>query len=347
MRRMLRQPLGRATLGLAGLGATAWIVMAAFGMQVMPSYLAGWLFCLALPLGALPVVMLLELCGVTEAGDAGWAILLPLRRIVLLQPALSLFAIPVLLRMGALYHRPEAGSRAPAGWMATGFFDARMIVLLLAWTGLALLFGRPPGRAPRQGLAALGFCLHLVLGTLAALDWVMSLDPGLNSSAFGLIAISMQVSTALCVAVLGLALASRGRPVAPEATPLLLVAVGIWMFLHFIQFLVIWSGNLPGEIVWYQHRIGGLGGASLWFGFSSAILALVALLPHRLSRTPWILASAAIMLLLVHLVEMLWLVTPGFRGRFTLSLPDLSALLGVAALGCGLLLAARPAEVGR
>ena len=339
MRRMLRQPLGRVTLGLAGLAAITLIVTAAFGMPVMPSYLAGWLFCLALPLGALPVVMLLDLAGVSD-----WAILLPLRRILLLQPALSLAAIPVLLGAGGLYHRPGSASPPPAGWMATGFFDGRMVVLLLVWTGMALIFGREPSRGPRPGLAALGLCLHLVLGTLAALDWLLSLDPGMNASAFGLVAISMQVSTALCVAVLALALPSHGRPVPAEATPLLLVAIGVWMFLHFIQFLVIWSGNLPREIVWYQHRIGGLGGTALWFGFTAAVLALAALLPRRLSRTPWILASAAVMLLLVHLTEMLWLVTPGFRGRFTLSLPDLGAVLGIAGLGCGLLLAFRPAR---
>jgi hypothetical protein len=335
MRRMLHDPLWRLLLGTTAVVVVAWILMAALGLQVMPSYLAAWLFCLALPLGALPVVMLLELVGVTD-----WAVLPPLRRILLLQPAASLFAIPVLLGAGTLYHRAAAAS-PPGRWMATGPFDARMVASLLAWTGLALLFARQPRGGPRQGIAALGLCLHLVIGTLAALDWVMALDPGLNSSAFGLIAISMQVSTALCVAVLVLALRSHGRALPTEATPLLLTALGAWMFLHFIQFLVIWSGNLPKEIVWYQHRIGGLGATALWFGFTAAILTLAALLPRRFSRTPWVLASVAVMLLLVHLVETLWLVTPGFRGHFTLSLPDLPALLAVAALAGGLLASAR------
>jgi hypothetical protein len=38
------------------------------------------------------------------------------------------------------------------------------------------------------------------------------------------------------------------------------------------------------------------------------------------------------MLLLVHLLEMLWLVTPAFRDSFSLALPDLTAVLGLAGL---------------
>lgn len=331
--------LQQAMLGAGVLGTLAWIVMAMSGLQVMPSYLAGWLFCLSLPLGALPLVMMLELSGVAD-----WTLMAPLRRLLLLQPVVSLFALPVLLRMGTLYHRPGMASPPPAGWMSTGAFDVRMIVLLLIWTGLALIFSRQPSRGPRQGLAAIGLCVHFVAGTLAAMDWVMSLDPGLNSSVFGLIVISTQVSIALCVAILALALPSRRDPLPGEAAPLLLVVLGVWVFVHFIQYLIVWSGNLPTEIVWYQHRIGGLGGGAIGFGAAAALLALAILLPHRLARAPWVLVSVAIMLLLVHLIETLWLVTPGFHDRFTISLPDFPALLGIVGLAGGSLFLTRPAE---
>ena len=319
-----------------GIGLLAVILLAAlagFGRSVMPSYLAGWLFCLSLPLGALPVLMLLELFGVAD-----WAITVPLRRFLLLQPAASLFAIPVLLRLGSLYARPGVPQPPPAGWTAPGFFGARMIVLLLIWTGLSLIFLRPPPRQPRRLLAGSGLFLHFVIGTLAASDWIMLLDPGLASSAFGLLTISLQISVALCAAILVLALGSGGRALPAVATPLLLAALGSWMFLHFIQFLIVWSADLPTEIVWYQHRTGGLGGAALWFGSAAALLTIVSLLPHRSSRAPWLLASISAMLLLVHLVEIFWLVTPGFRGRFTISLPDLAALFGLCSLSAAFLL---------
>lgn len=324
----------RLLLGTGLLAVIAWIVMSAAGLQVMPSYLAGWLFVLALPLGALPIVMLLELFAVQD-----WAITQPLRRILLLQPVVSLFALPVMFRVTALYHHAGMTSPAPAGWMAPGFFIGRMIAILLIWTGLALLFSQPRIR-PRQGLAAVGLFLHFAIGSLAGLDWMLALDPGMSSSAFGLLTISIQISIALCAGVLVLMI--RRQTISSELAPLMTVAIACWMFLHFIQYLIIWSGNLPTEIGWYQHRITGLGGGAIWFGFTAAVLTLCLLLPHRLVRAPWALASVAVMLLLVHLVEMLWLVTPGFRGQFTLSLPDVPVIIGVIGLAGSFLLAAEP-----
>ena len=319
-------------LGVGALGAIAWSVLAASGEPVMPSYLAAWLFCLSLPLGALPLLMGFELLGIV-----GWPIVVPLRRLLVLQPLAMLFALPVLLRGSVLYARPGLHRPPAADLLAPGLFAGRMIVMLLIWTGLCLVFLRPAASGPRRRLAAAGLLLHFAIGSIAAVDWIMLLDPGLASSAFGLLTIILQSSIALCAAILALALASIGRAMPREATPLLLAALGCWMFLHFTQFLIVWSANLPTEIVWYQHRSLGVGEAVPWFGFTAAILALLTLLPHRLARTPWIAAAVAAMLLLVHLVEMLWLVTPGFRGRFTVSLADCAAMIGLVALSAGFL----------
>ena len=152
-----------------------------------------------------------------------------------------------------------------------------------------------------------------------------------------MLAISAQLSVAVCAACLVAALGTTGASMPIELAPLMLLTLGGWVFLHFIQFLVIWSADLPAEIVWYEHRMVGLGETALWFGFAAALLTLGLLLAPRLRRTPWVLASAGAMLLLVHLIETLWLVTPAFRGRFTLSLPDVLAMLGLVALSTSLL----------
>ena len=321
---------GRIILGVGLLASLAWLLAAALGMQVMPSYLAGWLFCLSLPVGALPLLMLLELLGLQDR-----PLTATLRRILPLQPAVALAALPVLLREQALYHRPGL-SPGLARWMAPAPFNGRMALILLIWTVLCLVFSRPP-RRPRHTLAGFGLCLHAAVASLAAFDWILFLEPGLNSSAFAVLAISAQLSVALCAACLGLALGASGRSMPTELAPLMLLTLAGWVFLHFIQFLVIWSADLPDEIVWYQHRIVGLGGTALWFGFAASLLTLALLLAPRLRRVPWVLASIAAMLLLVHLIETLWLVTPAFRGRFTVSLPDGLAMLGLVALSASLL----------
>ncbi len=320
----------RIPLGFGLMAAAAWIILALAGGAVMPSYLAAWLFCLAFPVGALPLLMLAELFGIV-AGP----ILTSLRRMVALLPLVALFCLPVLLHPGVLYRHPVAGA-----WMAHGAFAGRMIVMLLLWSVMALAFMRPPLRAPRTAMAAAGLCLHLVIGTVAAFDWIMALDPSVNSSLFGLLAMSGQISAALCAAVFVQA-AAGDRALPTRTAPLLLVAIGSWLFLHFIQFLIIWSADLPSEIGWYQDRIGGLGGAAIWFGVAAVALAFAAMLPRRLARNRALLASVSAMLLLVHLLESLWMVTPSLRRRFDLPPADLLAMLSVAALAAGCLLSPR------
>ena len=64
------------------------------GASAMPSYLADWLFWSSLPLGALPVVMLLDLAG----PDAGFGLEPALRSLLWLTPLAGLLMIPVLMR---------------------------------------------------------------------------------------------------------------------------------------------------------------------------------------------------------------------------------------------------------
>jgi hypothetical protein len=332
----------RAAALLGVLGLAACVVLAVLGGAVMPSYLAVWLFWIALPLGALPLVMALELASPGEL-----ATLAALRRVLALLPLAALLAIPVVVRAAALYgHASPArhGYAGDPGWTTPWLLVLRMVVMLAIWTALALVFARPPSRgAPRRGLAIAGLMLHAVLGTVAAVDWVMSLAPGLASSAFGLLLIAAQAGAALSVAILLVALprtASHEDALVPtRVAALMLALLGMWVFLHFVQFLVVWSADLPAEIVWYQRRDGGLGAAAIWFGLAAAVLALVVLLPRSLARRAGVVAGIAALLLLAHLVEMLWLVTPSFRGHFTISLADVLALAGVGGLVTAFLLA--------
>ena len=62
-------PLLAIAIGL--LAAAGWTAMALADADVMPSYLAAWLFALAVPLGALPLVMALELIGLLALDGAG------------------------------------------------------------------------------------------------------------------------------------------------------------------------------------------------------------------------------------------------------------------------------------
>ena len=328
MRRSVLVPLGIGILALAGLA-----VMASTGVRVMPSWLAGWLFVLAVPAGALLVVSCLETFG--EDPDSSLSALLPplmppLRRLLPLMPAASLLGLPVLLLPGTLYD-PHAWPVEGIGrsWFAHGWFEGRLVLFLLLWSGLALVFATPSAR-PRRRLAGLAFALMLVTGTLAALDWVMSVEPGLASNAFGLLVLAGQAVSAIAAATLLAGPAAR-----PAFRLPLLAMLALWMFLHFTQFLVVWSANKPSEVGWYLHRMAGLSAVSLWFAVLAGT-ASVALLLHRSTVRADIMAALARLVLLVRLVESFWLVTPAFRDGFVVTPTDLLCAVGPAALLFGI-----------
>ena len=331
-------PLLAIAIGL--LAAAGWIVMALADADVMPSYLAAWLFWMAVPFGALPLVMGLEALGRSE-----WPALLTLRRACLLLPVGAVLALPVLFSTAVLFRRPDIDSPLPAAWMAPGFFIARAVVILAVLSVLAVLFSRTPA-VPRRSLAMAGLALHVCLVSLAAVDWVLALQPGIGSSAFGVLLMASQIGIATSLAAFLLAVTTPAAASLSGLGLLLAVLLASWAFLHFMQFLVIWSANLPHEVVWYTARTPGLGSFTVWFGVAACVLAL-GLLPTALAKAPPVLATVAAMLLALHLAETLWLVTPAFRGSFIVTLPDGLAVVGLGGLLVGLLLLVLPRQGGR
>lgn len=329
---------GRAVPVLAA-GVLLLVVLAllgAAGFRVMPSYLAAWLFVLSVPVGALLLVTGVEAFGESfvPAPDAarlphGGAVLQELRALLPLLPVAALCGVPVLLLSGSLFPA-DAWPADGIGriWFGRAFFDLRMVVFLLAWSGMAVLFAAAPRPGARRGVAGIAFGLNLAIGTLAAIDWAMAVEPGLASSSFGLLVMSGQALSALAVAALLAGPVAAGRAALP-----LLVLLSAWLFLNLTQFLVVWSANKPAEAEWYLRRIGGLGAAGLWF--AAGVLVLAMLLLSRRDAGRFVVPLAALVLLL-RLVESFWLITPGFRGAFTLTAADLVAFGGTAALLAGL-----------
>ena len=335
--------------GAAALGATAALA-ALTDLTVMPSYLAAWLFWLALPVGTLPLLMLLELTDVQQAARVSPA----LRRLLMAAPAVFVLIAPLLFRLGDVY--PWAGQAAPGDglgrfWWQPGFFIGRSIAYLLVWLVLAMVFIRPPepdaGRG-RRAAAIVGLMLHVVVVTLAAIDWVMSVQPGWYSSEFGLLLLVAQCAIALAAAVL-IGDGARRQPASSSPGLLLLALAAAWIFLHFMQFLVVWAGDLPAEIAWYLPRSAGIGAATAWFGaLGGFVLPFLVLLVPEMRRRTAVVMGVAGLVLFVHLLEMLWLVTPSFRSRFIVSGTDLLILVGIGGFALGSMLTfgeARPAQV--
>ncbi len=309
--------------GVAALGLGGLLALSLSGQVVLPSYLAAWLLVLALPLGALPLVMGAVWLEVDHA-----PLVRALRALLPFMPLAAAMAIPILIEWRVLYPDGPPPTSFARIWETTASGVIRAVVCLVLWTILAFVYRRPSSLEPRQARLALpGIALHLVMGTMVAADWVGAVDPGLNSSGLGLLVIVAQCGFAYAAALL-LATWSGERP-EPAASALLAVLASAWLFLHFTQYLVVWSANLPLEVVWYLQRDGGLGMAVEIAAILAVLLAVAA------GLTGWRglgLLMVAGLLVLVHGLEWFWLVIPTSRGAFGLNWCDLSALIAVAGL---------------
>ena len=256
---------------------------------------------------------------------------------LVLMPAAALLGLPVLLASHSLYPwAAHPGAGFAGAWFRPVWFGLRGLVYLAIWTGLCLSALRPPEGRARGLLCSFGLVAHVVIGTLAAADWVASLSSGLNAAGFGLLLLTAQSGIALSAALLLVRQAPRRAPV------LLVLAAGPWAFLHVIQYLVIWSADKPAEIVWYLHRENALGVFAVWLGVAGFAASLVLLRTGPVRR--FITATAAL-LLVAHVVEIFWLVTPSLRGSFTISLLDIAVFAGLAGLAWVSIRAWRPAQV--
>lgn len=119
---------------------------------------------------------------------------------------------------------------------------------------------------------------------------------------------------------------------------LLLASVMLWAYMSFSQLLLIWSGNLPEEIIWYHRRIEG---GWLWVGVFLAIfyfgLPFAILLIRPFKRRPHRLQWLAIALVAVSVVHYFWLISPvgaarlagAEAGPLAVHWLDLAALAGL------------------
>jgi hypothetical protein len=193
-----------------------------------------------------------------------------------------------------------------------------------------------------QRFSGPGLILYGLMVTFAGIDWVMSLEPEWYSTIFGPVMATSQMLPALALAIVIATFLTAHPPLSGIATPavwndlgnLLLAFVMLWTYMAFSQFLLIWSGNLPEEIVWYIVRSEGgwqwLAVALAVFGFA---LPFTLLLSRHIKRDPSRLRVVGLLVVAVSLLYHFWLIVPAFwPGQFWVDWMDVAAVVGVGGL---------------
>jgi protein-S-isoprenylcysteine O-methyltransferase Ste14 len=319
-------------------GAGGLAVCAATGViwagAMFPAYLVAYLFWFGIAMGCLCLSLIHNLVGgywglmLRRLLEAGALMMVPLA--VLFVPILIglnqiyPWAVPEVVNTHELVKHKEAYLNGPA-------FILRAGIGFVIWITLAWL--NPRGTVHRNShghvakgswlytLSGPGLLITAVTGSLAAIDWGMSLDPDWYSTIYGvMVMIGWGLLTFATLVLTTYLLTRVSADVRTAATPgrlqdvgnLMLAFTMLWAYMSFSQYLITWAGNLTEEIPWYLRRNFGA-----WKVVVVLLMAVHFLVPflgllfRETKRKVENLVIIAVIIIVMHLIDLTWLVLPG------------------------------------
>jgi len=246
--------------------------------------------------------------------------------------------LPIAVFMSDLY--PWANSTFHWGaydwfkrvYLNQGFFYARFLIYFLIWIGFASILrksshaqdesgdGRETDR--RSNIAAPGVVVYVLTVTFAFTDWVMSLDPHWFSTIYGFWFVICQGLGAMSIVTIFVTSLKDKKPYSDVLTPVvtrdlgnvLLAFTMFWGYFSLSQFLIIYSGNLPEEIIYFLRRMEGV-----WLAIGTILVCcqffapFLFLLSGNTKRNPNLLRAVAILILTMRVLDHFWTTLPYFQ----------------------------------
>lgn len=352
-------------IALCALAAVLGLIQEGGMAHLQHSWLLAVVFFITLGLGGLFFVLIQYLV------RAGWSVVvrrlaehvagsLPLMGVLLLP-----IVVPTIFGSGQLYHWADPHELAEshllqekAPYLNGWFLLIRVAIYVGVWTLLVRAFNRrslaqddtgdpelTKWMQMRAAPSVLAFALTL---TFFAFDMLMSLSYEWFSTIFGVYLFAGSALALFATLVLlALRFERRGELRGIVTTEhyhdlgkLLFAFVFFWGYIAFSQFMLIWYGDIPEETVWFQQRwVGSWKHVSLLLLFGHFLLPFLGLLSRHVKRNRALLAGWAAVLLLMHLVDLYWLIMPTLSPEgVSIGIIDFACLFGVGGLFFGGLL---------
>jgi hypothetical protein len=327
---MRRRLLICTALGFAGCA----LGLAIDAKTALASYLVAWTAVSAISIGALAVLLTSYLV------RAGWTrdLYLPLSGAALTMPAIGVLFIPVLIGISVLYPWAASGDVLPAfkaAYLTPWFFALRSILYFAIWTALALWAAIAYGNdAAMKRAASAGLMVWALASSWAGVDWLESVEPHFHSSIYGLLMLGFDLLAGLAFGMIVLLAFKRSQTMANTAyAGVLLSVLLLWAYFHAMQYIIIWTGNIPEEVVWYLKRLDGGWGFALWALFIGQFIvpffALLSAAVREGTRALLIIAGAT--LALRYLEAAVLILPPLDVGNWALLLDLPAAILATGA----------------
>jgi len=345
---------------IVGVGALSAAVL--LGMhdlaKLQRAYLVAFMYILSIALGALWFVTLQHLT------NAKWSVVVRRAAEILasnmwLVAVLSLgVVVPMLLGSSDLYAwldharvQQDHILHHKAAYLNIQFFTVRWLVYFGFWIWLARRFLSLSVQQDRDGGSEISSKLRRISApsmiafaltlTFCSIDLVMSLDALWFSTMFGVYYFAGCVLSGYCT--LGLFLMwiqSKGRLTTAvnsehyhDIGKMMFAFTVFWAYIAFSQFMLIWYADVPEETHWYHWRFeGGWKVVSALLLVAHFAVPFFGLMSRHVKRNKRTLAFWAVWILVIHYVDLFWLVYPDGSGDVPLTAVDILCWLGVLAV---------------
>ncbi|MGH2574580.1 MAG: quinol:cytochrome C oxidoreductase, partial [Ignavibacteria bacterium] len=302
--------------------------------RAMFNYLWMYMFLVSIGIGSLALVSLEYLVGAT------WST--PFRRVseflAAVTPALVILVIPLLYGMHDLYHWTHSEAvkgdellQSKAPYLNLQFFIIRVGICLLIWLLFYLFFIRnsekqdqtkdPKLTTKNIRLSVVFTPLFIITITVAAVDWMMSLEPHWYSTIFGVYYFAGTVVASLAAVTLISVLLKEGGYLHPRITNQNFYSLGtmlfgfnvFWTYIAFSQYLLIWYADLPEETFWLMHRWeGSWKYVSIALLFVHFIIPFLVLISRNAKTNLKTLKIMSVWMLFAHMLDLYWLIMPTY-----------------------------------
>jgi hypothetical protein len=347
-------------VGVVALGASLGLGFTGDKKAFLHSYLVAYGWILSIGIGALWWVTLQHLV------NAKWSVVV--RRVGELlaanMPLLALLSLPIVIPtlMGdtTLYIWADAkGMHADhllakkVAYLNITFFAVRLVIYFGFWILLSRFFLKKSLEQDKSGVAEVQKKLQAVSApsmialaltlTFASIDFLMTLDPRWYSTIYGVYFFAGSVvSFHALFALILMWLQKQGRLTKSVTTEhyhdigkMMFAFTAFWAYIAFSQFMLIWYANVPEETEWFHDRAHGD-----WLYVSYAMVACNFVIPffgmlsRHVKRNRKSLGFWAVWILVVHWVDMFWLVKPHLASEHGLpfSIHDVLCTVGMLAL---------------
>jgi len=320
------------------------------------NYVVSYTFLISIGVGALFLVALEYVAG------AVWSV--PVRRIVeffaAIIPFLAILVLPLVFNIHELFHWSHAEAVAEdlilqgkEPYLNVEFFIIRVFVMIGLWSLFYFIISRNSRKQDETKdqkltrtnikLSAIFIPVFAITISLAAIDWLMSIEPHWFSTIFGVYYFSGTVIAAIAAVTIATVYLKEHGYLHSRMTNDHLFSLGalqfafinFWGYIAFSQYLLIWYADLPEETFWILQRWeGGWAIMSLLLIIIHFLVPYIALVSQPSKMNPKRLKFISVWLLFAHLFDLYWLVMPqmpGLADGFVFSWIDL--VFPVAAVG--------------